>query len=73
MALNPNPLFPAAGAYVLTLHRDAQPEAGLLLGRIHHVASGDSSDFAGSDALIEWLTRHAAQTRTEHGSPQENR
>jgi hypothetical protein len=63
MALNPHPIFPAAGAYVLKLHRDAQPQAGLVSGRIYHVASGESKDFASAEALLEWVTRHATQTR----------
>lgn len=63
MTLNPHPIHPAAGAYVLRLHRDARPDEGLLMGRIQHVASGDCADFACEEALLEWLRRHAAQVR----------
>jgi hypothetical protein len=57
---------------VLKLHRDAQPQAGLVSGRIYHVASGESKDFASAEALLEWVTRHATQTRSAGGSPAEN-
>jgi hypothetical protein len=60
MMLNPLPLFPSAGRYVLRLNRDAQPEAGRLVGRIEHVSSGDSVDFASSTELIVWLSSHAS-------------
>jgi hypothetical protein len=66
MTLNPNPIHPAGGAYVLRLHRDARPAQGLLIGRIQHVASGDWSDFASSTALLDWLSGHAA---TLHAAP----
>ncbi len=74
MTLNPHPIHPSAGAYVLRLHRDARPAEGLLMGRIQHVASGDWSDFPDSQALFDWLARHAAQlqsgpTRAEDTSP----
>ena len=54
MTLNPHPIYPSAGRYVLRLHRDAQPQAGMLAGRIEHVSSGDSADFASGqgDATI---------------------
>lgn len=61
MTLNPHPSHPSTGSYVLKLHRDAQPQHGLLCGRIEHIASGDSSDFACSEALLAWLLQHAAQ------------
>jgi hypothetical protein len=61
MTLNPHPTYPVAGGYVLRLHRDACPSAGQLVGRIEHVASGDSADFASGERLLEWLALHAAQ------------
>ena len=45
MTLNPHPTYPAAGGYVLRLHRDACPVAGRLMGRIEHVASGEMHRF----------------------------
>ena len=61
MTLNPHPIHPAAGAYVLRLHRDARPAEGLLMGRIQHVASGDWADFASSVAMLDWLVWHCEQ------------
>ena len=61
MTLNPHPTYPASGGYVLKLHRDARPESGALMGRIEHIASGDSSEFAGGEELLAWLSRHASQ------------
>jgi hypothetical protein len=48
---------------VLRLHRDARPENGQLSGRIEHVSSGDSIDFATGAELLAWLARHATGTR----------
>lgn len=70
MTLNPHPIHPAAGAYVLRLHRDARPAEGLLMGRIQHVASGDWADFASSPALLDWLACHAAQHQAEPAPPE---
>jgi hypothetical protein len=60
MTLNPHPNYPSNGCYVLKLHRDAQPERGALNGRLEHIASGDSFDFASAEALVGWLLEHAA-------------
>ena len=70
MTLNPHPTYPAAGGYVLRLHRDARPSAGHLVGRIEHVASGDSADFASGERLLEWLAQHAAQALAGPAQPQ---
>lgn len=61
MTLNPHPTYPVAGGYVLRLHRDARPASGHLAGRIEHVASGNSADFASGAELLEWLAAHAAR------------
>ncbi|WP_114968714.1 hypothetical protein [Rhodoferax ferrireducens] len=71
MTLNPHPIHPAAGAYVLRLHRDACPAEGLLMGRIQHVTSGDWADFTSSTAMLAWLTQHAAQWRADPHNPEE--
>lgn len=65
MTLNPQPLYPSTGCYVLKLHRDAAPQHGELYGRLEHVASGDCTDFANAAALLEWLLAHAARSRTD--------
>jgi len=61
MVLNPHPIYPSAGRYVLRLHRDSGRQQGQLFGRIEHVASGDGTDFASAADLFDWLTHHAAQ------------
>jgi hypothetical protein len=61
MVLNPHPIYPSAGRYVLLLHRDSCGQHGQLFGRIEHVASGASMEFASAADLLDWLTRHAAQ------------
>lgn len=68
MILNPHPIYPSAGRYVLRLHRDALPKAGRLAGRIEHVATGDSIDFTSSDELLVWLSGHASTALA--GSPE---
>lgn len=73
MALNPHPIFPAAGACVLKLHRDAQPETGQLFGRVYHVATSDNADFASAQALLDWLTRHAGWMPAGRGPSRESR
>jgi hypothetical protein len=62
MNLNPHPVYPSAGRYVLRLHRDAMPQASHLAGRIEHVISGESTDFATGAQLLDWLAAHAAQS-----------
>jgi hypothetical protein len=69
MTLSAQPTYPAAGAYVLRLHRDARPEAGCLAGQVVHVASGDCSDFGTLQQLNAWLVQHAARA----GTPASNR
>lgn len=61
MTLNPTPSYPISGGYVLKLHRDALPQQGLLHGRLEHIASGDSGEFADAQGLWSWLAQHAAR------------
>jgi hypothetical protein len=78
MVLNPLPIYPSAGRYVLRLHRDSLPQQGQLFGRIEHVASGDATDFASAADLLDWLTRDAsqqcerAQAPGHHPTPKDN-
>jgi hypothetical protein len=72
MVLNPHPIYPSAGRYVLRLHRDSQPQHGQLLGRIEHVASGDGTDFTGAADLVAWLARHAALEPEREQEPGHN-
>jgi hypothetical protein len=66
MTLNSNPNYPSVGSYVLKLHRDAVPAGGQLCGRLEHVASGASTDFANADVLLRWLLAHASKTFAEY-------
>lgn len=78
MVLNPHPIYPSAGRYVLRLHRDSLPQQGQLFGRIEHVASGDATDFASAAELLDWLARHAPQENDgalapgHHPTPKDN-
>lgn len=63
--LDSQPIFPVAGAYVLQLHRDARIEEGHWIGRIEHVANGESFEFTTREALVAWLIAHANRMR-EH-------
>jgi hypothetical protein len=64
MNLNPHPVYPSAGRYVLRLHRDAM-QAGVIAGRIEHVTSGESIEFANSHELTDWLARHCVQAAAD--------
>jgi hypothetical protein len=61
MNLNPLPIHPVSGGYVLRLHRDARPADGQLWGRVQHVASGEWADFASGAELLAWLMGHAGR------------
>jgi hypothetical protein len=65
MILHTLPTYPQSRAYVLQLHRDAGAPGGALLGRIVHIASGETSEFASAGALLEWL---ATQLAAEPGT-----
>jgi hypothetical protein len=56
MTLHPDPAYPTARAFVLKLHRDGQPDAGIWQGRVEHIASGRHHDFRTSDELLFWLS-----------------
>lgn len=69
MTLNPTPLYPAHGGYVLKLQRDALVPHGPLAGRIEHIGSGESHEFASGIALLAWLIEHAARAGTGPATP----
>jgi len=64
MNLNPHPVYPSAGRYVLRLQRDAM-QAGLIAGRIEHVTSGEGIEFANRYELNDWLARHCVQAAAD--------
>jgi hypothetical protein len=66
--LDSQPIYPVAGAYVLQLHRDARPDDGRWIGRIEHVASGESIEFATLETLAAWLIAHAHRMRDDAGA-----
>lgn len=65
MTLNPTPLYPASGGYVLKLHRDALAPQRPLAGRIEHIASGASREFGSGIELLAWLLEHAGRASPE--------
>lgn len=51
-------------AYVLKLHRDAQPGSGRVMGRLENVTTGEQFVFANADELLACLARDAARNST---------
>ncbi len=50
---------PPSPSYLIKLHRDARPEAGLLRGRLENLASGSMQDFASAEDLLRCLAGDA--------------
>jgi len=67
MSLHSHANHPSALAYVLKLHHDADPQHGLLRGRIEHIASGDHFEFGSRELLLSWLAAHAAGVNATTG------
>jgi hypothetical protein len=59
---------PSRLSYVLKLHRDADPAAGLLCGRLENLASGRRFDFASAQELAACLAADAAAQQADPGS-----
>jgi hypothetical protein len=49
--------YPHAKSYVLKLHSDAAPSAGLLVGRLDHVLSGRQFVFHSAEELVACLAQ----------------
>lgn len=60
MTLNPQPSYPNTRNYVLKLHRDSQPQAGELRGRLEHIATGRQVEFRNAAELLDCLERELA-------------
>lgn len=60
MTLNPIPSHPGSLCYIVKLHRDSQPERGLVSGLLEHVGTGDVVAFADAEHLVAALMAHAA-------------
>jgi hypothetical protein len=56
LATHPN--YPNARTYVLKLHRDAQPEAGRMIGLLENVSTGERFVFGSVDELLACLIRN---------------
>ena len=69
MVLNPHPIYPSAGRYVLRLHRDSRATLSGLAGRVEHVSSGDNTDFASGSELLAWLAAHAGEIVRQAPAP----
>ena len=61
MILATHPNYPNARAYVLKLHRDAQPARGKFIGRLENVTTGEQFVFGSAEELLACLARDAAR------------
>jgi hypothetical protein len=61
--LSAHPTYPNSRAYVLKLHRDAQPGLGKVVGRLENVTTGEHFLFANANELLACLARDAAHRR----------
>jgi hypothetical protein len=59
MILSTHPSYPHARAYVLKLHRDAQPHRGKFMGRIENVTTGEQFVFGNAEELLACLAGDA--------------
>jgi hypothetical protein len=59
-----HPSYPNARAYVLKLHRDAQPGLGRVMGRLENVTTGEQFVFANAEELLACLARDSARHST---------
>lgn len=66
---NANP-YPPGRAFVLKLHRETDLVAGVVRGRIEHVASGSRGEFDGVDQLLGWLAHGLEQGCDDTLAPQ---
>jgi hypothetical protein len=62
MILATNPSYPTSRAYVLKLHRDAQPGSGRFIGRIENVTTGETFTFSSAEELLACLARNVEPT-----------
>lgn len=62
MILAVQPSYPNTRAYVLKLHRDAQPASGRFIGRLENVTTGEQFVFGSVEELLAALARDVART-----------
>ncbi len=63
MNLAIHPSYPQARAYVLKLHRDANPATGRVIGRLENVTTGEQFVFSTAEELLSCLARDASTHR----------
>ena len=56
-AVEAQPLFPPAHAFVVQFGGDAETPAANAAGRVEHVVSGRSERFAGAESLFAFIDR----------------
>ena len=61
MTLSEQAVHSGQRSYVVKLHRDAAPAAGVLRGRLENLASGRRRDFEDGQGLIDALLADLAQ------------
>ena len=57
-AAPPRPSLPPEGIFVIHVRSDSDPARRHLVGRVEHVKSGDSEQFASLEALLAFVDRH---------------
>jgi hypothetical protein len=67
MILAVHPSYPNTRAYVLKLHRDAQPAGGRFVGRLENVTTGEQFVFGNAEELLACLARDAAANALKQG------
>jgi hypothetical protein len=65
MTLKPHSSYPQALSYVLTLHRDAAPAEGRIVGRLEHVVSGRQFHFTTAEELLACLATSIEATPSD--------
>jgi len=60
MTLDTSTSYPQFKSFVLCLHRDAEPGAGSVIGRLEHLVTGQRFHFASAEELLDCLVAGAA-------------
>jgi len=68
MPLDTKSSHPSSHSYVLKLHRDAAPQAGVLFGRLESLSSGRCFAFSSAEELLQCLSRDALATQRDASS-----
>lgn len=59
MILDTRVSYPHSRTYVLKLHVDADPQRGVIVGRLEHLASGQQFHFANAEELLACMRQAA--------------